>query len=108
MKVSFANPLRQTVFEVHSFDVWGNAREGWDINDAYRCGKLIINKKFDDIEPEDVIRALKKHGYIRKTAKDNTLGLDWEYNGWFISDDRKCNHGYPLYRIQNVTEDHMY
>ncbi len=109
MKIGFANPHRQTVFQVQTFDVWGNKEDGYDINDVYNSGKIVVNKKVDDVEPEDLIRALKKGGFLRKTAKNSKYGCDWEdYNSWFVTYEGKREPGYPLFRLVNNTEHYMY
>ncbi len=60
MKAGFVNPLRQTVLEVHSLDVWGKAKDGYEVNAAYRAGKILIHKANEDVDQDDIIRALKK------------------------------------------------
>ncbi len=109
MKIGFANPLRQTVLEVHTLDVWGNKRDGWEVNAAYRAGKIIINKPNEDVDQDDIIYALKKDGYLRKNAKNNKYDFDWDCTGGaFITYTGQSAPGYPVFNIQNVTEDHMY
>ncbi len=106
--IGFANPFRQTVLEVHTFDVWGNTKDGYEVNDEFRAGKIVINKKFDDVEPEDVIKALKKKEFLRKTAKNSKYCCDFEGNGWFITYEGQAAPGYPVFRVVNTTESHMY
>lgn len=33
----------KTVWQVYTYDVWGNRRDGYDVNDVYRQGTVEIN-----------------------------------------------------------------
>lgn len=35
----------QTVWEVATYDVWGNSKEGFDVNNVYRNGEITIRCK---------------------------------------------------------------
>lgn len=35
----------ETVWEMRTYDVWGNAREGYEVNDSYSRGEITIRAK---------------------------------------------------------------
>ena len=77
------------------FDVWGNAEDGWDVND--------VSKEFDDlyIDPsatnEDIVDYLKSIGYFANDVQMSDLEiLD---NGDMI-EFNKADDGMPICRLQ--------
>lgn len=60
-------------YEVRSLDVWGNARDGYEVNNSFRVGEVVVP------EDGDVIQALLDAGHLR----DGT-GLVVEDNYDFI------------------------
>lgn len=32
----------ETIWEIATYDVWGNARDGYDVNDVYRQGSTLL------------------------------------------------------------------
>jgi hypothetical protein len=54
-------------FEViDHWDVWGNKKDGYEVNDSSRLKEALSVKSLDD---KDIIKALKDYGYFKKTLK---------------------------------------
>ena len=61
-------------YELIEYDVWGNARDGYDVNQTFRTGQ------YYDIDPDwadkKLISELKKDGLIRKSIKFKSIEID--------------------------------
>ncbi len=61
---------------VHMHDVWGSARDGWDVNNQYTvCDDLVIA---EDATQHDVMQGLKRVGFLAKHVRRNML----EFTVW--------------------------
>ena len=100
-------------YRVISFDVWGNAIDGWDINDARYAGFLEVSSEDPTGPTEDDVRAaLVSAGYVRADIDPACVGVEYEdrggeeYDSWFITDDRDpgdsddYGNGKPAYRLE--------
>ena len=91
--------IRQlTTYAVHGLDVWGNAREGFDVNDVYPSrGRVSIP---DDATDAEVIQALKREGFIDSKIRFKSVTVDGE-NGetLYIGESRT---GKPVYELRAV------
>jgi hypothetical protein len=52
-------------YEVSSLDVWGNAVDGYDVNNQFREGTLLIRPGAGDA---DLVKALVDNGYLNRAA----------------------------------------
>ena len=81
-----------------SLDVWGNRRDGFQVNDVFRTGSRITVPR--DASHRQIVRALIEEGALRRTA----LGkVEVEFPGaesWGEINDAKT--GKPLYQLQQV------
>ena len=61
------------VIVTNFFDVWGNKKEGWEVNnlchDEYYTRSPLENK-------DQVLRFLKKINFLKKSVRKNSI--DWE------------------------------
>jgi len=59
---------------VHYFDVWGNAKDGYEVNNMAEIAVL----KFDETWPTNraVFDRLKKIGFLKKTTRVNSVRFD--------------------------------
>lgn len=46
---------------VRSLDVWGNEKDGYEVNDSYTCGSITVNEEPSDY---DIIQALLTNGLL--------------------------------------------
>lgn len=86
-----------TTWEVSTYDVWGNARDGFDVNDRYRHGEVTLRLKiqvnnvgtaseFESAYPSD--------SQIRRTLGLGRYRIDTDGDDLAIYVDRASN-GYP-------------
>lgn len=66
-------------YDIISYDVWGNARDGFEVNAAYFTGRIVV------IDPEGsnmaINRALNVRGVIWEGEPDSTLYGKLKRNG---------------------------
>ena len=87
-----------TTYTVHGLDVWGNAREGFDVNDVYPSrGRVTIP---DDTTDAEVVQALKREGFIDSRIRFNSVSVDGE-SGYslYIGESRT---GKPVYELRAI------
>ena len=80
---------------IHTHDVWGNARDGWEVNDQYTvCDDLVIT---EDATQYDVMQALKRMGFLAKHVRLNML----DFSIWDIDMIEIClrRNGMPLFYL---------
>jgi hypothetical protein len=84
-------------YDVFTYDVWGNARDGWDVNDRYRQGSVSI-----ECQGETMNKGLADHEFIVFAPTDRQLAIatgwrrcDWEWNDNGYTADLKAN-GRPV------------
>ncbi len=60
---------------VCSLDVWGNERDGYEVNNIFRTefDDLYIS---EDTTDKEIIQFLKRIGYLKKTCKDSKFDID--------------------------------
>ena len=59
--------------EVWSLDVWGNHREGFEVNDRCKMGQVTIPL---DMTDKAIIKALKKNDFISKRTWYSSFSID--------------------------------
>jgi len=58
---------------VHYFDVWGNRKEGYEVNN--QCEHAIV--EFTDYPSNDeILNKLKKINFLKKTTRKNSFNFD--------------------------------
>ena len=77
------------LYEVINYDVWGNKRDGFEVNDAHYTGLDVFIHEYD--RDKDIIRALKEAGFLNKACRYSSFEVDGEW-------------GYSLY-INKITDD---
>lgn len=81
------------------FDVWGNAEDGWEVNNQ--------SVEFDDIyiDPsttdEELVDYLKSIGYLAKHVKTSDLEI---YDDGDMIEFFKADDGMPICRLQRNFE----
>lgn len=101
-------------YDVLSFDVWGNARDGYDTNDVYRVGRVRLP---DDASRRQVIAALRAAVGITMKRLPRWLGIEETDTGWMLTDERRpriptdpdrdppaYGWGHPLWEIRQMAE----
>jgi len=83
---------------VHYFDVWGNAKDGYEVNNMSEIAVL----KFEETWPTNrtVFDKLKKIGFLKKTTRVNSVRFD-EAGDMYEIFDRK---GIPICRLEGADD----
>ena len=80
---------------VATLDVWGNEKDGWDVNNVYKyCDDLVIA---DDADEHDIMQALKRMGLLKKACQLRWLDIDWCDDT--MIEINQAKNGYPLFQI---------
>ncbi len=86
-------------WQVADLDVWGNAKEGYEVNDVYRLDVYI--ELPDDVKKADVVKALKQVGYLRKHVQNRQLTMDDSEDFIFLE---QTKDGCPVCYLYRVSE----
>lgn len=99
-----------TVWAKRTYDVWGNAKEGFDVNDSFSCGEISLRipveknnvgtpQEFESAYPTD--RQLRRvFGMVGHWRKINTEGDDLHI---YVNRD----DGYPLGELICVSHESL-
>ena len=63
-------------YEVISYDVWGNARDGWNVNQAFYTGRFVEIP--EGATNEQIVRILKDAGEIRPRIRTASVQIEGE------------------------------
>ena len=87
---------KMETWEVHSLDVWGNAREGWDVNAAYRAGEVEIPTE-NHWNRNAIFNAIKDE-YLTPGSRFSQADFDFSDEGNFFTLLEKKNRK-PLFNF---------
>ena len=80
---------------VDYFDVWGNAVDGWDVNNSLCI--MIGDIELENFEDKTIIKALHEIGWLTKLATLETIEINDEYPFFEITEKET---GFPLGRLE--------
>jgi hypothetical protein len=61
-------------YDLIEYEVWGNKRDGFEINDCFRVMKGI---EIDDNDTDkDIVKKLKEVGYLKNTVRMNQMVIE--------------------------------
>ena len=63
-------------YQIISYDVWGNRKDGFEVNNAFSTG--IIIELNDDASDKEIRRALFRSGFCSKGILTAKLAIDGE------------------------------
>lgn len=81
---------------VDYFDVWGNAEDGWEVNNL--C-VLIETIELENLEDETILDALHEIGWLSELATLETIEISDEYPFFEITEK---GTGCPLGRLEVI------
>lgn len=87
-------------YEVITYDVWGNKRDGYEVNDAYHTGEIVDVSDSDS--DKDIIRKLKAVGIIRKGFRFSSFIVDGDPDCNFYVDYEPTM--YPVCELRKVQD----
>lgn len=90
------NPGPNKTWTLWSLDVWGNARDGFEVNDR---GKVNSDLYIADESDKGVIAALKAGGYIDAHVKPSQIDVDDGGSADTLYINQKRN-GRPVYQLE--------
>jgi hypothetical protein len=76
-----------TAYSVHSLDVWGNRKDGYDVNDIFPSQGLVNIP--DGADTKTVVKHLRRAGFINKPVRLKSFDIDGGYDGSDITIDYK-------------------
>lgn len=85
-------------WRVVSFDVWGNQKDGYEVNDLFKEGTI----ELDDSWNEDrIFIELKRNGLINKRIRRKSLTIRTDVEDFiWIESARHKDCGYPIYQLE--------
>ena len=99
-----------TAWEVRTYDVWGNATDGHEVNDSFVVTQnypltieVTVNNKGTDLE---FLSAYPTDNQIRKALDLRSIQLDLEGDDLTIYVNRASN-GYPLGELHCISHESL-
>ena len=83
---------------IWTLDVWGNARDGYNVNDRCKSGKIELP---DDADDRAVVKALKADGWIKAGIHFSSIEIDGDDYGMHVSQARDNR---PIYQLERDGE----
>jgi len=83
-------------YKVISLDVWGNQREGFEVNAAYYTGLEVDLPEY--ATDEEIIQQLKSVGYLKKGLHTKSFQIDGEPDFTMYVDHQKFG---PVCHLEN-------
>ena len=84
-------------YQVYSYDVWGNKQDGYEVNDVYPTTfEIEID---DNTTDKQIIKQLKKEGFINKYLRNKSLDVDGADTGSYFYVDYNIT-SYPLCELR--------
>lgn len=84
--------VKPEIWEVKSLDVWGNAEDGYEVNNEHGAGKISIPAMTDDA---GLVKLLKKEGFLKETVRANQVEIESPGEGFIEVREKKT--GEPIY-----------
>lgn len=103
--------MKKFKFQVYDYDVWENSRDGFEVNNIYPAliGNNLFNSKevfitlAENCTNKDIIKALKKSGWLKKTLKDKCFIIEGDFDyGLYISYDTTNLPYYPVCELRRL------
>ena len=88
-----------TVYEVHGLDVWGNTRDGFDVNDVYPSRGTVA--LYDDSTDAEIVQALKREHFIDQRIRFKSVTIDGEIG--YVLSISEARTGKPVYELRAVS-----
>jgi hypothetical protein len=88
-----------TAYKVFDYDVWGNEKDGYTVNDT-RSTIFTLEIDFEKTDEIEIIKELKAIGFLKKTSKNSKYFVDMtdenditiDYSGYPVCELRKENN----------------
>lgn len=87
-----------TWYEFVSLDVWGNARDGFEVNNAFRTGTTVEIP--DEADHKAIVRILKDEGILKKDVRPSRVEIDDSTEGVIYVNDAR--NGRPEFQFHKL------
>ena len=89
-------------YKIYSLDVWGNNKEGYEVNDLCYSGLTIeLPENFTD---KQLIKAMKDVGFINTKCQFKSFNIEGEFETLYINYSTSKIHGRPIAELRLVDE----
>lgn len=92
--VSYGNPKDEVEWHVFSYDVWGNKKDGFEVNDKHKLG---VEYGPPDLTDSQAIQLAKWAGLLKKSVRRNQLLIEGDDITVYFTERRT---GEPLGEMQ--------
>lgn len=106
---------KKLLFEVRSLDVWGNEEDGFEINQSFRAGQILLPVfeveynvgmpqafKSWDVSDATIVNTMREEGFLRDAVKPSQISIDasegLEGSMWL----NDAETGKPLYELHPI------
>lgn len=111
------NRYRKAIYDIITLDVWGNSRDGFTVNNAFRmCYNLevtAVEHVYNENTPQEfiqfsvsnahIIRALKRSGYIKRNIRHSSIEIEGEQDYTLYVNDAR--NGRPELQLECKTPE---
>lgn len=84
--------------KVWGLDVWGNEKDGFEVNDRYECFEEKVRDNFFSWGDKKVVRWLKDRGLIKSGIHTKSIEIDGDGETYYYINDSR--NGRPEYQIE--------
>ena len=88
-------------YEIISYDVWGNKKDGFEVNDAHHTGLEI--EIADGATDKEIVQALKRAGFLKRGLRYSSIEIDGE-EGFSLYVTYEPDW-YPLCELRPIEEE---
>lgn len=91
-------------WRVWEYDVWGNAEDGWEINDRSELTDYLFSGRLLELKDESdytLLEALKKRGWLKSRTRIEDLKIDGDEISILIN---QAEDDYPLLGLSRVDD----
>lgn len=102
-------PKVTTRWEVRTYDVWGNAKDGYDVNQSFRSGEVELDlevKTFNPGTPQQFESAYPSDKQLRQVFGLTNIRLETDGDDLAIYVER-ARDGYPIGELYCLSHDSL-
>ena len=92
---------------VNYFDVWGNARDGFEVNNLCRESYTVtIDMSLEgDAFRRQIMAELKRHDFFKSSVRLASWRIDWSSSDDMYMEIEQTKDGMPVCRLEAARED---
>lgn len=87
------------LYQLINLDVWGNARDGFEVNDRYATSTYVSIP--EDSSDAEIVKILKDEGIIKKGIRTASVEIDGDFEySLYINEKKTGRPGFELMRVE--------